>query len=341
MFNGMQMSALGTAFSQIEQEIVPLPYFPETRIDDSYNAGKTCYMLAKSGLYIAKYLQQALDPQIVLKTRPYIDNAKSVLTAFLVSRTPGGSFFVADRTSGGICVNGAGGDGTWAKGPNLQQSVDSGTDFGNYVYNDHHFFAGYFITAAAMVTDWEMRHTPGLPLWIDLPVVGADGHTYKIRDMIDFLWRDTHNPFTNDPTQTIYDPDLPYNRYGFPWEGHGIANGLQYQPNALGRNQESIAEDFNCWLGINAYANLVLKTTLTGLETLKYQTLRDFSLMNLKMMGSAGILWFKNTAYWKGENMFITQPNFLGPAIHVGQFTQATVTNGQVNDNSSQNQTFF
>jgi len=341
-FTPTQITTLQTAFNQIRQEIIPLPFFPENRLDPAYNAGKTCYMLAKTGLYAAFFLQKigTPAPSIIAQTQPFIDNAKSCLTAYLLGRTPGSSYFVADRTSGGICVNGAGGDGTYALGPNLQQDVDSGVDFGNYVYNDHHFFAGYFLVASAMVTNWEMLYAPS-QLWIDLPVMGADNQTYKVRDMIDFLWRDVHNPFTNDPTQQIFDPDLPYNRYGFPWEGHSIANGLQYQPNSLGRNQESLSEDFNCWLGMNAYANLVLQTSLTALETVKYQTLRDFSLMNLKMTASAGIQWYKIYPFWKGVNMFQTNPTFLGPSIYIGQFTQATVTNGQVNDNSAQNQTFF
>ncbi len=341
-FTSPQNTALATALTQIQQEVVPLPFFPENRIDTAYNAGKTCYMLAKSALYIAYYMAQngSTSGQIIAQTQPFIDNAKSCLTAYLVGRTPGSSFFIGDRTAGGICVNGAGGDGTWAKGPNLQQSTDSGVDFGNYVYNDHHFFAGYFLQAAAMVTEWELTYTPS-NLWINLPVMGGDNQTYKIRDMIDFLWRDVHNPFTNDATQSIYDPDLPYDRYGLPWEGHSVANGLQYQPNALGRNQESIAEDFNCWLGMNAFAGVVLKTTLTAPETARYQAVYNFSLMNMKLTATGAIQWYKNTTYWKGVNMYQTNPTFLGPSIFIGQFTQATVTNGNINDQSQQNQTYF
>jgi hypothetical protein len=346
-FTPTQMTALGEALNQIGQQVVPLPYFPENFLDAAYNGGKTCYMLAKTGLYIAYYLKQVTpamsDAQIKAATQAYIDNAKSCLTAYLVGRTPGSSFFVADQTAGGICVNGAGGDGTYANGPNLQQSVDSGVDFGNYVYNDHHFFAGYFLLAAAMVTEWDILYNSG-SLWIDIGVIGADSQLYTIRNMLDFLWRDTHNPFTNNPADNsgIYDPDLPYDRNGFPWEGHSIANGLQYQPNSLGRNQESISEDFNSWLGMNAYANLVLQAAaLTGLEILTYQTVADFSLMNLKMTASAGIQWYKNPTYWIGQNLWTTEPTYLKPAIYIGQFTQTTVTNGEVNDSSAQNQTYF
>lgn len=339
-FSPTQVTALNNALTQIQQTVIPLPYFPENRLDPAYNAGKTCYMLAKSALYIAYFMasQGQSSAAIIAQTRPFLDNAKSCVNAYLLGRTPGSSFFVADRSSGGICVNGAGGDGTWAYGPNLQQSKDSGVDFGNYVYNDHHFFNGYFLLATAMITEWEKQYTPG-NFWINLSVTGADGQVYTIRDMVDFLWRDTHNPFTNVTTNPIYDPDLPYDRYGFPWEGHGIANGLQYEPNSLGRNQESISEDFNCWLGMNAYAALALQAGAP--ETDRYQAVYDFSLMGLKMTGSAGIQWYKDTNYWKGVNMFTSDPTSLLPALYIGQFTQATVTNGQVNDQSAQNQTFF
>jgi hypothetical protein len=346
-----QLSMLATALGYIQHTIIPLPYFPENFLDPAYNAGKTCFMLAKSALYIAYYMQLtgSTTAQIIAKTQPFADNAKSCLTAYLLGRTPGSSFFVADRTSGGICVNGAGGNGAWANGPNLQQlipsasttaNLDTGLDFGNYIYNDHHFFAGYFLLASAMVTNWDMLYNPG-NLWIEIPVMGADNQPYIIRDMIDFLWRDTHNPFTNDPTQPIYDPDIPYNRYGLTWEGHGVANGLQYNVNVLGRNQESIGEDFNCWLGMNTFAALVLQTTLTPGETARYQAVYDFSLMNLKLNASSGILWFKNPTYWIGEDLFESNPTSLSPAIYIGQFSQATVTNGEVNDQSAQNQTFF
>jgi hypothetical protein len=341
-FDPTQMSALATALTQIQQEVVPLPYFPENQLDPAYNAGKTCFMLAKTALYIAYYmhLNGSTNAAIIAQTQPFIDNAKSCLTAYLLGRTPGSSFFIADRSSAGICVNGAGGDGTWAQGPNLEQFIDSGVDFGNYIYNDHHFFAGYFLLASAIVTEWEMKYTP-LNLWINLPVKGADKQDYKIRDMVDFLWRDTHNPFTNDISQPVYDPDLPYDRYGFPWEGHSIANGLQYQPNSLGRNQESISEDFNCWLGMNAFASLVLQTTLTPTETTRYQAVYDFSLMHMQLDATSGIQWYKNPTYWIGQNLFQTNPTSTAPAIYIGQFTQATVTNGEINDQSAQNQTFF
>lgn len=314
----------------LPNQTIPPPYFPELVLDSPYNAGKTAFMLAKSALWIAYFLNQnGQSGSIVSTTQPYIDNAKSVLTAYLVGRTPGSCYFIADRTSGGIPMNGAGGIGDYAFGPNLQQFSDSGVNFGNYVYNDHHFFGGYWLLTAAMITDWELKYGSGTH-WIDLPVLGADNNEYKMRDFVDFIWRDIHNPFKNDP-------DLPFERYGFPWEGHSIANGAQYDPNPLGRNQESISEDYNSYLGMYTYAQVVLQTTLTAAERVRYETVRDHSLMNLKMTSSsASVQWYKNPTYWKR----VATPELEG-AIYIGQFSMTTVTNGQVNDNSAQNQTFF
>ncbi len=330
-FTGLQITTLNNILNNIFPNLIdPLPLFPEVYLNNAYTGLRTAFMLANTGLAIAYFLNATGQSGLIpTESKPFIDNAISVLSAYLINRTPGINFFVADRTSGGICVNGGGGIGDYPEGPNLQEINDSGSDFGNYIYNDHHFFAGYFLLASAMVTDWQLTYGGGAPLWVELPVLGADNQEYQVRDFIDFLWRDVHNPFTNDP-------DLPYDRYGLPWEGHSVANGMQYDPNASGRNQESIAEDFNCWYGMNVYARAMLQTTLTAAQTAKYQAIQDFSEMNMKMNGSSAIMWFKNSQYWRVVTDFTT----LTPSICVGQFSQVTVTNGQVNDNAMQNQVF-
>lgn len=329
-FTNPQVTLLNNILDNIFPNLIdPLPLFPEVYLNTAYTALRTVFMLANTGLAIAYFLNASgQSGSIITKSKPFIDNAKSVLTSYLIGRIPGSSFFIADRTTGGICINGGGGIGDYPEGPNLQQINDSGSDFGNYIYNDHHFFAGYALLASAMITEWELKYGTD-PLWVDLPVMGADGLQYKIADFVDFLWRDVHNPYQNDP-------DLPYDRYGLPWEGHSVANGMQYDPNTSGRNQESIAEDFNCWYGMNAFARVMLKTTLAPNEVAKYETVRDFSDMNMKMNGSCAIMWFKNTNYWKA----VPGPTSLAPSICVGQFSQVTVTNGQVNDNAMQNQVF-
>ncbi len=329
-FTTPQITVLNHILSDIFPNLIdPPPLFPEAYLNNAYTALRTVFMLANTGLATAHFFNASGQAgSIMTKSKPFIDNAKSVLTTYLINRTPGSSFFVADRTTGGICVNGGGGIGDYPEGPNLQQKNDSGSDFGNYLYNDHHFFAGYALLATAMITEWELKYGKG-PLWVELPVLGADNQEYQISDFVDFLWRDVHNPFKDDP-------DLPYDRYGLPWEGHSVANGLQNDPNANGRNQESIAEDFNCWYGMNAFARAMLKTSLSREQTAKYEVVRDFSEMNMKMTGSSAVMWFKNPTYWK----VVTDYTALTPSIGVGQFSQVTITNGQVNDNSMQNQVY-
>ncbi|HEX2579148.1 MAG TPA: glycosyl hydrolase, partial [Rhabdochlamydiaceae bacterium] len=329
-FTDPQKTVLNNILNNIFPNLIdPLPLFPEVYLNTAYTAVRTVFMLANTGLATAYFLTASgQSGNIATQSKPFIDNAKSVLTSYLIGRIPGTNFFIADRTTGGICVNGGGGIGDYPEGPNLQQINDTGADFGNYTYNDHHFFAGYALLAAAMITEWELKYGAA-SLWVDLPVMGADGQQYKIADFVDFLWRDVHNPYQNDP-------DLPYDRYGLPWEGHSVANGMQYDGNTAGRNQESIAEDFNCWYGMNAFARVMLKTSLTSNEIAKYETVRDFSDMNMKMNGSCAIMWFKNTNYWKA----VPGPTSLAPSFGVGQYSQVTVTTGQVNDNATQNQVF-
>ncbi len=343
-FNGSQQATLDFYLSVLPVSDPPYPYFSDDVLNDLYDGGKQVYMLAKTGLYIAYYLfnvkGQTLS-QAVAASQPYIDNAKSILTNFIVTRSYAHNFFNADQLTGGICTEKGGGNGTDVLGPNLQHNVNDGADFFNYIYTDHHFNYGYYLQTAALITEWELNYAGTAPanVWVNIPVLGADYNTYAIRDMVDFLWRDVHNPFKAN-IGVVVDPDLPYDRQGLPWEGHSVANGLGYGPNDLGRNQESLSEDFNCWVGINTYARRILQV---GGNPIVYDTVRDFSYMNLKLNASSGIMWYKDYAYWNEQSLVAPAPpaTSLNPAIYIGQYSFANVTTGQVNDTSAQGQTFF
>lgn len=94
---------------------------------------------------------------------------------------------------------------------------DSGADFGNTYYNDHHFHWGYHILTAAIIAhldggDWLAANKP----WVDA------------------LARDCANPSHDDLW-------FPVNRM-FDWyHGHSFAHGLF--ESADGRDQESSSED--------------------------------------------------------------------------------------------------
>ena len=93
---------------------------------------------------------------------------------------------------------------------------DSGQDFGNTYYNDHHFHFGYFIYAASIIGYLDSSWLAGNADWVNT------------------LVRDAANPSTND---TFF----PFSR-SFDWfHGHSWAKGLF--ESADGKDEESSSED--------------------------------------------------------------------------------------------------
>ncbi|RAK81074.1 glucan endo-1,3-beta-D-glucosidase [Aspergillus fijiensis CBS 313.89] len=93
---------------------------------------------------------------------------------------------------------------------------DSGADFGNTYYNDHHFHYGYFIHAAAIIGSLD-------PTWLS-----------SNKDWVNMLVRDAGNSAANDPY-------FPFSR-AFDWfNGHSWAKGLFESFD--GKDQESTSED--------------------------------------------------------------------------------------------------
>ncbi|PSR75980.1 glycoside hydrolase family 81 protein [Coniella lustricola] len=98
------------------------------------------------------------------------------------------------------------------------ETGDSGADFGNTYYNDHHFHYGYHVLTAAAIAHID-------PSWL------AEGQN---RAWVNSLIRDYANPSATDPY-------FPVSRM-FDWyHGHSFAHGL-YE-SADGRDQESSSED--------------------------------------------------------------------------------------------------
>jgi endo-1,3(4)-beta-glucanase len=93
---------------------------------------------------------------------------------------------------------------------------NSGADFGNTYYNDHHFHYGYFIYAAAIIGYLD-------PTWVKTN-----------KDYVNMLVRDISNPSAKDPY-------FPVHR-AFDWyHGHSWAHGLF--DTLDGKDQESSSED--------------------------------------------------------------------------------------------------
>jgi len=194
---------------------------------DPYNAGK---LIAKQAtlVQIADVLKQKTVKDTMLA------RVTEHLSLWLDQRSK--NRLVYDGTWGGViscgctytwnelkkfayCAN----NGTRLECPTLQ---DSGYDFGNSVYNDHHFHYGYFIYSAAVVAKFN-------PKW-------AKAYNEKVLALV----RDIANPSAADPYFTTYRM--------FDWfVGHSWALGIT--PDANGRNQESSSEAVNAWYGMYLY----------------------------------------------------------------------------------------
>ncbi|CAC9888072.1 unnamed protein product, partial [Aureobasidium pullulans] len=98
------------------------------------------------------------------------------------------------------------------------QTGDSGLDFGNTYYNDHHFHYGYFVYAAAVIGYLD-------PSWLD---AGSN------KAWVNMLVRDYSNSVTDDAY-------FPFSR-SFDWyHGHSWAKGLFESGD--GKDEESSSED--------------------------------------------------------------------------------------------------
>ncbi|KAF1781177.1 Acyl-CoA N-acyltransferase [Phytophthora cactorum] len=108
------------------------------------------------------------------------------------------------------------------------KTKDLNADFGNTMYNDHHFHYGYWVHTAAIINRLD-------PSWSDLP---------KLNTMVNLLVRDVAN----------FDPDDKFfARFrSFDWyRGHSYSHGVT--PFADGKDQESTSEDVNFAFGMYMY----------------------------------------------------------------------------------------
>ncbi|MCL1972427.1 MAG: glycosyl hydrolase [Endomicrobia bacterium] len=96
-------------------------------------------------------------------------------------------------------------------------------EFGNELFNDHHFHYGYFIYACAIVAMYDKNFQKEYGKFIEL------------------LIRDANSPFRKDKL-------FPFMRSMDIYEGHCYANGFAKSDD--GNDQESSSESMNAWAGI-------------------------------------------------------------------------------------------
>ncbi|KAF2670501.1 endo-1,3-beta-glucanase Engl1 [Microthyrium microscopicum] len=138
---------------------------------------------------------------------------------------------------------------------------DTGADYGNSLYNDHHFHYGYFVYAASVLAYFD-------PLWL------TKG-TNKV--WVDTLVRDYANPVTTDPY-------FPFSRM-FDWyHGHSWAQGL-YE-SADGKNEESTSEDVFSLYAMKLWGKTTGDENMEARGNLQLAVLRR-SLQNYFLMESS------------------------------------------------------
>jgi endo-1,3(4)-beta-glucanase len=122
-------------------------------------------------------------------------------------------------------------------------NYDPGLDFGNTLYNDHHFHYGYFVYTAAVIGFLDGD-------WLNQGINKA---------WVNTLVRDFANPITDDPY-------FPFQR-SFDWfHGHSWAKGLFESGD--GKDQESTSEDtfatyaFKMWGKISGDLNMEARGNL-------------------------------------------------------------------------------
>ena len=134
---------------------------------------------------------------------------------------------------------------------------NSGQDFGNTYYNDHHFHFAYFVHCASIIGYLDRS-------WVD-----------PNKDFVNLLLRDAANPSTQDSS-------FPFSR-SFDWyHGHSWAKGLFESGDS--KDEESSSEDAMFAYAMKMWGSVVgdLSMELRGTLMLKIlsRTLQDYFLLD-------------------------------------------------------------
>ncbi|KAH7479244.1 hypothetical protein KRP22_010709 [Phytophthora ramorum] len=117
------------------------------------------------------------------------------------------------------------------------------TEFGNGMYNDHHYHYGYFVTASAI-----LKHLD--PNWSRMP---------ELEKVIWTMLRDVANPSADD----TYFPRFRH----FSWYlGHSYSHGVTSIDN--GKDEESTSEDINFFYGMTLWGRVTGNKAVEDLGSL-------------------------------------------------------------------------
>ena len=197
-----------TALSAIRsaaQADVGIDVLSQSNLNSQYFAGKA----------LAKYAEICLVANDVLKD--------ASLTAMCVAKLKTAlAVFVNNQQQSPLCY-----ETSWKGLVSTAGFADSGADFGNTYYNDHHYHYGYFIHAAAI-----LGHVD--PTWLTVSNV----------QYVNALVRDVANPSDSDPYFPVY--------RSFDWfVGHSWSKGIFFSGD--GKDEESGSEDYNFAYGMKLW----------------------------------------------------------------------------------------
>lgn len=186
-----------------------------SNVNSMYYSGKILDKFAYV-LYVLYYVLKDED-----LTKQFLVKMKDAMNRFTGNRQ---IFPLCYETSwGGICSTGGMSNG------------DTGVDFGNSAYNDHHFHYGYHIHAAAIIAKIDQ-------------LVGDGSWLNNNKTWVNNLVRDVANPSESDNYFPIF------RSYDF-FIGHSFAHGITVY--ADGKDEESSSEDYNFNYAMKIWAQVI------------------------------------------------------------------------------------
>lgn len=190
-------------------------------------------------------------------------------------------------------------DSTWGGIATANGLASSSNEYGNGLYNDHHFHWGYLIYAAAVIAKFDRN-------WMA---------TY--REKINMVVRDIMNP-------SALDTYFPRFRMMDWYDGHSWAHGLA--ESASGKDQESFSEAINAWYSIvlwglavgdrniKEHGRILLAKEIRGMQ--KYVQITDSSIYPAPFSNNktAGILFagkVDHTTFFGSNLEFVNEINTI------------------------------
>jgi endo-1,3(4)-beta-glucanase len=228
-FSAKALSAIASAVeADVQQDISSL-----SNLDSQYFAGKA----------LAMYAEICLVANDILKNSSLAATCLSKLkTAF--------ARFSSNQQQAPLCY-----DYSWKGLVSTAGFNDSGADFGNTYYNDHHYHYGYFVHTAAIIGRLDST-------WL----------TQSNIDYVESLIRDVANPSSSDPYYPVF--------RSFDWfVGHSWSKGLFFS--ADGKDEESGSEDYNFAYGMKLWGIVTQNSAMHARANLMLAVMKRYLLAPL------------------------------------------------------------